>query len=95
LRLFILLPAWVFSLAVAGYDILFAWWHRELFLEWEMNPCARAVYQAAGVYPLLFWRAGAMAAAAALMCRAPARTRTAATVVVFVVHLVLLWLYLQ
>jgi hypothetical protein len=41
LRITLFALAWSFVLAVAAYDVLFAWHYRAGFDEWEMNPLAR------------------------------------------------------
>jgi hypothetical protein len=33
--------AWTFVLAVAAYDVYFAWQYRAVFHAWELNPIAR------------------------------------------------------
>jgi hypothetical protein len=65
--------AWVFVVAVAAYDVHFAWYYRECFDAWEMNPLARWGARLGGLEAVLALKAGlllfAVAVAAYCHCR--------------------------
>jgi hypothetical protein len=88
-------PIWSFVLYVAGYDVYFAWQYRAGFIEWEMNPLARWIYQDFGLTTLFLLKVGmtVFAIAVATYChRRKHRLELPYTLIISGVHL-LLWLH--
>jgi hypothetical protein len=50
--------AWAFVLAVASYDVYFAWQYRAGFLFWELNPLARWIAEDFGIATLFALKLG-------------------------------------
>jgi hypothetical protein len=87
--------AWTFVLAVACYDVYFAWQYRACFLSWEMNPLARWIAQDFGILTLFGLKLGMLgfALAVAVYChQRNHRLELPYTLVISGVHL---WLSLH
>jgi hypothetical protein len=84
---------WLFVAVVAAYDIGWAVAHRDTFEHWEANPAMRWVMAAAGVWAAAVVRALTVAFAAAVIPRAPTRSRAPATVAALAAHLYLAGAY--
>jgi hypothetical protein len=84
---------WAFVVVVAAYDIGWALCNRDTFEMWEANPAMKWVMAAHGVPAAALVRALTVAFAAAVVPRAPWRSRTPATVAALAAHLYLAGAY--
>jgi hypothetical protein len=58
--------AWLFILAIAGYDIYYSWEWQKYLLEFECNPVAAYIFSVGGIWSAIAYRAGWLAFAGIL-----------------------------
>lgn len=58
--------AWMFVWLVTFLDVGFAWYWRDCFSEWELNPLARTVYALGGMEAVLAYRLACLGLVTAL-----------------------------
>src|SRR5262249_46569676 len=63
MKSFAFFALWLFSLAVNGYDLYFAYRFQSSFLDWEANPIARAIFQQFGFAGLAYLKIAACSGA--------------------------------
>jgi hypothetical protein len=85
---------WAFIIGVVGVDIVFAYENRATFMEWESNPFVRALVSWSDLETALCFRALSVLFGL-LLAVSFSNVRIRLTVIVFLMHLYVAYVYLS
>lgn len=94
MRQVILCFMWGFIFGVLYIDVCYAFQNEHSFAEWEFNPVAVKIYKVFGFSATIGVRIGTVLVAF-LLCALSKSVRMWATSIIFLIHLVLLMLYVD